>query len=594
MFCKLRSPLFTLSLLLALPASGEVSFAGADGIDGQYFVRLEDGHARWSFEDATAGPSVDEVATALSTQYGGKVTAVMDSCIQGFVYQGGSRDVSRLATDFRVRRVAQDTRVIPQDRGCIVPCPSHPDNDPNWQPALQPIPGLSQSPQPIDCIDPEPASETCESNWGLDRIDDRPLPRDGSYTFSELGSNANIYVFDSGIFAGHPEFESGGPSSRVRPGRNTYADVTGVGDPTDVTDEVCSRHGTSVASVAAGLSFGPAKLPWIHPIKFTDSGADSSVASWIASFDWVAENFTSPAVINLSYNGQLAGHPCFDELITCTSKVIDLGIPVVQSAGNKSDLNGDACTWTLADPVVGEPRVLVVGGMDQFDSRWERDPADREFYLCEGNSNDCGSNTGSCVDLWAPAAHIVSAHGYPSGQSGMQAVCHSSGTSFAAPHVTGVVALYLRQNPTATVAEVEAALKGSAWAGLLDGSIQDPDPGGPASNNLLLNSTLNLRPIAGDDHVGGLVDLPIVLQWSDLLANDSDPDGGSLEICAFGEPTFGTIVASGGGSTTYEPPGHCFIGLDHVDYTVCDDGGGQDTATVTLDLGGIVCPPPDD
>ena len=65
------------------------------------------------------------------------------------------------------------------------------------------------------------------------------------------------------------------------------------------------------------------------------------------------------------------------------------------------------------------------------------------------------SSYGRCVDIWAPGVDILTTD-----LGGGTAT--NSGTSFAAPHVAGTAGLYLSNNPTATPADVESALKNDA------------------------------------------------------------------------------------------------------------------------------------
>ncbi|HEX8348095.1 MAG TPA: S8 family serine peptidase [Actinoplanes sp.] len=73
------------------------------------------------------------------------------------------------------------------------------------------------------------------------------------------------------------------------------------------------------------------------------------------------------------------------------------------------------------------------------------------------------SNYGPCVDLFAPGTDITSA-GHTSDTAEERGW---SGTSMAAPHVTGYLARYLEAHPTATLAQAKAAVLGSATAGVL-------------------------------------------------------------------------------------------------------------------------------
>src|SRR6185295_3736582 len=71
---------------------------------------------------------------------------------------------------------------------------------------------------------------------------------------------------------------------------------------------------------------------------------------------------------------------------------------------------------------------------------------------------DCGSNFGPAVDLWAPAQHIVSVSNLPN--AGVRrGSCRLSGTSMAAPHVTGVAATLWARYPNASPSAIKAALR---------------------------------------------------------------------------------------------------------------------------------------
>ena len=96
--------------------------------------------------------------------------------------------------------------------------------------------------------------------------------------------------------------------------------------------------------------------------------------------------------------------------------------------------------------------------------------------------------------------------------------------------------------------------------------------------------------MATDDWFLTLWETPIEIPFATLLANDVDPDDDPLTVCGTGSPQHGTVTPGGVDSVTYTPPDGCLIGLDSFPYTVCDDSGGSDTATVWISIGGIVCP----
>ena len=82
-------------------------------------------------------------------------------------------------------------------------------------------------------------------SFALDRIDQRGLPLDQTYTHSETGNGVTVYVFDGGVSQTHPELQG-----RVRVGYTGFPD-----DP-----KICNAHGTAVAGAVAGATLGVAPI----------------------------------------------------------------------------------------------------------------------------------------------------------------------------------------------------------------------------------------------------------------------------------------------------------------------------------------------
>lgn len=98
---------------------------------------------------------------------------------------------------------------------------------------------------------------------------------------------------------------------------------------------------------------------------------------------------------------------------------------------------------------------------------------------------------------------------------------------------------------------------------------------------------VNKPPLAVEDKVFGSEDTPLTIN---VLGNDSDPEGGTLSIQSFTEPTHGSVTQNADGSFTYTPDAN-FHGSDSFTYTVCDSFGLCNTAVVTVELAEVNDPP---
>jgi aqualysin 1 len=264
-------------------------------------------------------------------------------------------------------------------------------------------------------------SEPTPQAWGLDRVDQRSLPLNGSYTWGTSGTGVNVYIIDTGIRTTHVDF-----------GGRAVWDFNAVQGKDPNTD--CVGHGTHVAGTIGGTTYGVAKGVSLHAVKVLDCTGNGRWSWVIAGIDWVTAHATKPAVANMSVGGEY-NQAANDAVAGSVASGISYSI----AAGNSTV---DACTFSPAS----EPTALTVGATTKLDAL--------AAY----------SNTGHCVDLFAPGSFILSDWN----SSDTEAV-YLSGTSMATPHVTGAAALYLETHPSAAPSEVSAALLAGATQNVITG-----------------------------------------------------------------------------------------------------------------------------
>ncbi|KAI8050303.1 peptidase S8/S53 domain-containing protein [Syncephalis plumigaleata] len=297
-----------------------------------------------------------------------------------------------------------------------------------------------------------PAVQYNINNWGLDRIDQHTLPLDGAYNYpASGGKGVFVFIMDTGVNVNHQEFGD----------RAFHGAVLGGSAGRYPNDE--QGHGTFVAGIIGGTNYGVAKQATLVSVKILNKHGAGATSDVIEGLAWILEQHLSSgknmSIINLSLGSE------FNRSTNrAVEQIIKAGITVVVAAGNGDDnrVAQDACNFSPSS----SPDVITVGATSNTDMV-------ASF-----------SNFGKCVTLHAPGVNIVSS--IYTDDMGFMIL---SGTSFAAPFVTGVVALMLGEAGPLPPAEVKRRLVLGATQGVVKGLRS-----GDGTANLLLYNNVNGSP----------------------------------------------------------------------------------------------------
>ncbi len=377
------------------------------------------------------------------------------------------------------------------------------------------------------------------------------------------GDGVTVAVIDSGVWKNHRGVKQCG---------EWLGEISFAGASDD--DEVHHRrdpygHGTMVAGGLCGDADGARGIApdvSLGSIQVLDDEGLGATSDAIAALEWVLDHGHEYdlRVVNLSVGSAAAESYRTDPLAQAAEALVAEGVVVVAAAGNLGRSDGEEVHGGILSPA-HHPAVITVGAADAAGTAVRSDDSVAWFSsrgptLVDGVAKP---------DLVAPGAELPlpvrrgstlhDAYGELEVElddsGGRHRWLSASGTSFAAPLVTGTVALMLEVNPDLEPTEVKAILQGTAQvlpgadplaqgAGLLNtagavqlASIWDPsddlEPGDPQLTEELPEQPSNV--IEGED----------VLWGTGIIWNGTVISEQRLLLQPFAEMTIGDLEGTG-------------------------------------------------
>jgi len=319
-----------------------------------------------------------------------------------------------------------------------------------------------------DNIQIVPTYGTPEANISLI---DAPTLWDQGYT----GQGVVVASMDSGVDVTHPDL-----SSRWRGGSNSWYDPYGQhSTPVDMLGHGTWTTGIMVGGDAGGTSIGVAPgAQWIAAKIFNDAGSSTATAihqsfQWLLDPDGNPNTADAPQVVNNSWTYASPG--CYTEFEPDLESLRAAGILPVFAAGNGGPYSNSSYSPS------NNPAAFAVGAVDNSDQIYA--------YSSRGPST-CGGSTGPFPEVVAPGVNVLTTDRY-----GLYAT--ETGTSLAAPHVAGGLALLLSADPD------------------LDSGMQE---------QALINTAVDLGSSGPDDVYGyGRIDLFSAFGWAATAPTSTPP-----------------------------------------------------------------------
>ncbi len=324
------------------------------------------------------------------------------------------------------------------------------------------------------------ASSSLKNSLAVIKASDADLPA------TVDGSDWAIAIIDAGIDTSHPFFKDASGQSRViaeacfAGNKCPNGSSSSVG-PGQAAHRGGAWHGTHVAGIAAGNSFGSssssprgvAKNAKIVAVNVYETNGFVLGFNLDAGLRWVLEQRKAGvkiAAVNISLSSAMVYPGSCDSATPTTKRIIDdlnaEGVVVVVAAGNNSARAG--MTWPAC-----LSNVIPVGSVD--------------YGLAVASASNVSQSLAS-NGLVAPGVSVCSSIPFSRMRSGYGC---ASGTSVASPHVAGAVALQRQAAPNASYVQIVEALRTTTTR------VNDRRPGGTVTGVPLLDVKAALQALKG-------------------------------------------------------------------------------------------------
>jgi subtilisin family serine protease len=272
-----------------------------------------------------------------------------------------------------------------------------------------------------------PYTPVADMEWGLKAI--------GLDKTQYTGKGVDICILDTGFDLGHPDFVN-----RIIEGKSFIAG--------EAWDKDVNGHGTHCAGTAAGnirldtgKRYGVAPESNLKIAKVLSDNGIGTTSSIIDAIDWaitkkfrvISLSFGSPAKINEppSLIFEIAGQ-----------KAMENNCLLIAAAGN------DSSRPSIPKPVsfpANSRSIMAVAAIDE------------QLRIAKFSNGGINAATGGEINVCAPGVNVLSS--YPKNKGNYN---YSSGTSMAAPHASGLAAIYMEAEPSLTAKEIWLLLEENA------------------------------------------------------------------------------------------------------------------------------------